>query len=165
MKEDLVYLQHFNHKIAQREPKTSLQKASINKNFIFLRSRDDVVSTNPHDRHVTKVPSSHVVNMTLVNSRFSEDDMAWSLGSIFRIFISTLHIITITVISIFKQTLHYLFSNLLFIRFAINSKNPAIKGSTTFFSSNNFVSSVSFVSTVIFFSSVIFSPDMVQTRL
>jgi hypothetical protein len=75
MKEDLEYLQHFNHKFAQRELKTSLQKASIDNNFIFLRSRDDVVSSNPHDRHVTKVSSSHGVNMTLFNGQFSED--AW----------------------------------------------------------------------------------------
>jgi hypothetical protein len=81
MKEDLEYLQYFNHKFAQRKPKTSLQKASIDNNFVFLRSRDDVVSSNPHERHVTKV-SSHGVNMTLFNSRFSEDGMAWSLGPI-----------------------------------------------------------------------------------
>jgi hypothetical protein len=113
MKEDLVYLQHFNHKLAQRKPKTSLKKASVDNNFIFLRGRDDVVSANSHDRHVTKVPSSHVVKMTLFNNRFSEDSMAWSLGPIFRIFIPTFHIITITVISIFRQTFQYLFSYLL----------------------------------------------------
>jgi hypothetical protein len=89
MKEDLVYFQHLTHKLAQRELKTSLKKASVDNNFIFLRSRYDVVSTNSHDRHVTKVPSSHVVKMTLFNSRFSEDSMAWSPGPIFRIFIST----------------------------------------------------------------------------
>jgi hypothetical protein len=89
MKEDLVYLQHFNHKLAQREPETSFKKASVDNNFIFLRGRDDVVSANSHDRHVTKVPSSHVVKMTLFNSRFSEDSMAWSLGPIFGIFIPT----------------------------------------------------------------------------
>jgi hypothetical protein len=68
MKEDLVYLQHLNHKLTQREPKTSLKKASVNNNFIFLRGRGDVVSTNSHDRHVAKVPSSHVVKMILFNS-------------------------------------------------------------------------------------------------
>ena len=65
MKEDLVYLQHFNHKLAQREPKTSLKKASVDNNFVFLRSRDVVVSANPHDRHVPKVSSSHVLKITL----------------------------------------------------------------------------------------------------
>jgi hypothetical protein len=68
MKEDLVYLQDFNHKLAQREPKTSLKKALVDNNFIFLRGRDDVVSASSHDRHVTKVTSSHVVKMTLFNS-------------------------------------------------------------------------------------------------
>jgi hypothetical protein len=34
MKEDLVYLQHFNHKLTQREPKTSLKKASVDNNFV-----------------------------------------------------------------------------------------------------------------------------------
>jgi hypothetical protein len=63
MKEDLVYLQHFNHKLAQREPKTSLKKARVDNNFIFLRGRGDVVSASSHDRHVTEVPSSHVVKM------------------------------------------------------------------------------------------------------
>jgi hypothetical protein len=68
MKEDLVYLQHFNHKLAQREPKTSLKKASIDNYFIFLRGRGSVVTASPHNRYVTKVPSSHVVKMTLFNS-------------------------------------------------------------------------------------------------
>jgi hypothetical protein len=68
MKEDLIYLQHFNHKLAQREPKTSLKKASVDNNFIFLRGSDSVVSASSHDRHIKKVPPSHVVKMTLFNS-------------------------------------------------------------------------------------------------
>ena len=67
MKEDLVDLQHFNYKLAQRKPKSSLKKASVDNNFVFLRSRDVVVSASPHDRHVPKVPSSHVFKMTLFN--------------------------------------------------------------------------------------------------
>jgi hypothetical protein len=102
MKEDLVYLQHFNYKLAQRKPKTSLKKALVDNNFIFLRGRDDAVSANSHDRHVTKVPSSHIVKMTLFNGRFFEDSMAWSPGPIFRIFIPTFHIIAIVVTSIFR---------------------------------------------------------------
>jgi hypothetical protein len=164
MKENLVYLQHFNYKLAQREPKTSLKKASVDNNFIFLRGRGSVVSASPHDRHVTKVPSSHVVKMTLFNSWFSEDSMAWSPGPVFRIFVSSLHIITITIISILRQT----FQNSLVIFsvfvFDIDSTNPAINGSVVFFSPNNFVSSVTFVYAVIFFSSDIFSPDKVKTR-
>jgi hypothetical protein len=37
MEEDLVSFQHFNYKLAQREPKSSLEEASINYNFVFLR--------------------------------------------------------------------------------------------------------------------------------
>ena len=73
MKKDLEYLQHFNHKFAQWEPKVCLQKALVNNNFIFFRSRGGAVSSNPHNRHVTKVSSSHGVNMTLLNGRLSED--------------------------------------------------------------------------------------------
>src|SRR5699024_11086750 len=102
MKKDLKYLQHFNHKFAQREPKACLQKASVNNDFIFLRSRGAVVSSNPHNRHVAKVSSSHGVNMTLFNGQFPEDGMAWSPGPILRIFISTFHIKFITVIRIFR---------------------------------------------------------------
>jgi hypothetical protein len=39
MKEDLVDLQHFNYKLTQRKPETSLKKASEDNNFIFLRGR------------------------------------------------------------------------------------------------------------------------------
>jgi hypothetical protein len=60
MKEDLIDLQYFNYKLAQRKPKSRLKKASIDNNFVFLRGRDVVVSASPHDRHVPKVPSSHV---------------------------------------------------------------------------------------------------------
>jgi hypothetical protein len=102
MIEDLVDLQHFNYKLVQRKPKPSLKKASVDNNFIFLRSRDVVVSASPHDRHVPKVPSSHVLKITLFSGQFSEDSMAWSPGPIFRIFIPTFHIITVVVTSIFR---------------------------------------------------------------
>jgi hypothetical protein len=117
MEEDLVYLQHFNHKLAQGKPKTNLKKASVDNNFILLGGRDDVISASSHDRHVAKVPSSHVVKTTLFNNRFFEDSMAWSLEPIFRIFTPTFHIITINVISVFRQTFQYLFRNLLCVRF------------------------------------------------
>jgi hypothetical protein len=68
MKEDLVDLQHFNYKLAQRKPETSLKKASEDNNFIFLRGRGGVVSASSHDTHISKVTSSHVVKMTLFNS-------------------------------------------------------------------------------------------------
>jgi hypothetical protein len=67
MEEDLVDFQHFNYKLAQREPKPSLEEASVNYNFIFLKSRDVVVSTSSHNRHVPKIASSHVLKMTLFN--------------------------------------------------------------------------------------------------
>jgi hypothetical protein len=73
MEEDLVGFQHFNYKLAQREPKPSLEEASVNNNFVFFRGRDVVVSTGPHNRHIPKVPSSHVFKMTLFDGRFSED--------------------------------------------------------------------------------------------
>jgi hypothetical protein len=65
MKEDLVGLQHFNYKLTQREPKPSLEEALVNHNFVVLRGRDVVVSASPHNRHVPKIPSSHVLKMTL----------------------------------------------------------------------------------------------------
>jgi hypothetical protein len=73
MEKDLVDFQHFNHKLAQREPKPSLEEASVNYNFVLLRGRDIVVSTGPHNRHIPKVPSSHILKMTLFDGRFSED--------------------------------------------------------------------------------------------
>jgi hypothetical protein len=74
MKEDLVGLQHFNYKLAQREPKSSLEEASVNHNFVLLRGRDVVVSASPHNRHILKVPSSHVLKMTLFDGRFSKNE-------------------------------------------------------------------------------------------
>jgi hypothetical protein len=38
MEENLVDFQHFNYELAQREPKSSLEEASVNYNFIFLRA-------------------------------------------------------------------------------------------------------------------------------
>jgi hypothetical protein len=73
MEEDLVGFQHFDYKLAQREPKSSLEEASVNYNFVFFRGRHVVVSTSPHNRHIPKVPSSHVLKMTLFDGQFSED--------------------------------------------------------------------------------------------
>jgi hypothetical protein len=73
MKEDLVGLQHLNYKFTQREPKPSFEEASENHNFVLLRGRDIVVSASSHDRHIPKIPSSHVFKMTLFDGRFSED--------------------------------------------------------------------------------------------
>jgi hypothetical protein len=87
-----------------------------NNNFVFLRSRDSVVSSNPHNRHIVEISPPHGVNMTLFDARFPEDGMAWPLGSILRIFISTLHIITCNVQRIFRQALYYLLSNFLCVR-------------------------------------------------
>jgi hypothetical protein len=102
MDEDLVDFRYFNYKLAQRESKSSLEEASVNNNFVFLRGRDVVVSASPHNRHIPKVPPSHVLKMTLFNGRFSEDSMAWPLGPIFKISIPTFHIIAIVVTSIFR---------------------------------------------------------------
>jgi hypothetical protein len=102
MKKDLKYLRHFNQEFAQWEPKTRLQKASVDNNLIFFRSRGGVVPSSPHSRHITKLSSLHGVNVTLFNSRLSEDGMAWPLGPVFRIFIPTFHIIIIAIIRIFK---------------------------------------------------------------
>jgi hypothetical protein len=102
MKEDLVGFQHFNYKLTQREPKSSLEEAPVDHNFIFFRGRDVVVPASPSNRHIPKVPSSHVLMMTLFDGRFTENRMTWSLGPILRIFAPTFHIITITVTSIFR---------------------------------------------------------------
>jgi hypothetical protein len=80
MKEDLVGIQHFNYKLAQREPKSSFEEASVNYKFILLRGRDVVVSASPDNRHILKVPSSHVLKMNLFDGRFSEDWMTWLPG-------------------------------------------------------------------------------------
>jgi hypothetical protein len=102
MEEDLVDFQYFDYKLAQREPKSSLEEALVNNNFVFFKGRDVVVFASPHNRHVPKVPSSHVLKMTLFNGRFSEDRMPWPPGPILRIFIPTFHIIAIVVTSIFR---------------------------------------------------------------
>jgi hypothetical protein len=65
MKKDLERLQHFNYKLTQREPKSSLEEASVDHNFIFFRGRDVVVSASSHNRHISEIPSSHVLKMTL----------------------------------------------------------------------------------------------------
>ena len=73
MKEDLVDFQHLNYKLTQREPKSSLEEASVDHNFIFFRGRGVVVSASSHNRHIPKIPSSHVLKMTLFDGRFSEN--------------------------------------------------------------------------------------------
>ena len=67
MKEDLVGFQHFNYKLTQREPKSSLEEAPVDHNFIFFRGRDVVVSASPYNRHIPKIPSSHIIKMALLN--------------------------------------------------------------------------------------------------
>jgi hypothetical protein len=117
MKENLVRLQKFNHKSAQREPKSSFEEASVDYNFVFFGSRNSSVYVSPHNRHISKIPSSYIIKMTMFDSRFSEDCMTWSPGSIFRVFTPTLHIIVVTIISIFRQAFQNFFSNILCIRF------------------------------------------------
>jgi hypothetical protein len=73
MKEDLVRLQHFNYKLTQRKLKPSLEEASENHNFVLLRGRNLVVSASPHNRHIPKVSSPHVFEVTLFDVRLSED--------------------------------------------------------------------------------------------
>jgi hypothetical protein len=68
MKENLVRLQNFNHKSAQREPKSSFEEASVDYNFVFFESRNDSVYVSPHNRHILKIPSSHIIKMTLFGS-------------------------------------------------------------------------------------------------
>jgi hypothetical protein len=121
MKKDLKYLQHFNQKIAQWEPKTCLQKASVDNNLIFFRSRGGAVPSNPHNRHLTKVYSFYGVNLTLFDGRLSEDGMAWPPGPVFRIFIPTFHIIVIAIVRIFRQIRNYFFVIFSVFVFAIDS--------------------------------------------
>jgi hypothetical protein len=77
MKKDLKYLQHFNQESAQWESKTRLQKAFVNNHLIFFRSRA-VLSPPTLTIVMSQVSSPHSINMTLLNSRLSEDGMAWS---------------------------------------------------------------------------------------
>jgi hypothetical protein len=88
MKENLEGFQHFNYKPAQWELKPSFEEASKNHNFVLLRRRNVVVSTSPHNRHISKVPSPHVFEVTLLDGRFLENCMTWSAGSILGIFVS-----------------------------------------------------------------------------
>jgi uncharacterized membrane protein (DUF106 family) len=59
--------------------------------------------------------------MNLLNSRLSEDGMAWSLGPVLRIFIPTFHIIVIAIVGIFRQIRHYFLCDLFVFVFAIDS--------------------------------------------
>jgi hypothetical protein len=82
--------------------------------------------------------------MTLFDSWFPEDCMTWSLGPIFRVFASTLHIIAIAIISIFRQASSISLVIFSVFAFSIDSTNPAV------FYSRRFSSSVSFVSATVF---------------
>jgi hypothetical protein len=75
----------------------------IEDNLIFFGCGSDAVPTNSHNRHITKIPSLHGINLTLFDGRLSEDSITWPLGPIFGIFIPTFHIIVITVVRIFRQ--------------------------------------------------------------
>jgi hypothetical protein len=69
VKENLICLQNFNDKSAQREPKPSFEEASVDHDFIFFGNRNSPVSgVSPHNRHISKIPSSHIIKMTLFNS-------------------------------------------------------------------------------------------------
>jgi hypothetical protein len=133
MKKDLKRLQYFNQDSAQREPKPYFQKASVNNHLIYFRSRSSAVSSNPHNNHVAEVSSSHRINMTLFDSRFSEDGMAWSPWPIFRIFVSTFCIILITVIGVFRQISQYFSCNFLCVRFCHGFKKPSYERIRNFF--------------------------------
>jgi hypothetical protein len=152
VKENLVGIQYFNYKLTHQKPKPSFEEASENHNFVFLRGRDVVVSTSPHNRHISKVSPPHVFEVTLLNGRFSENCMAWSPGSILRIFATTFCIITVTVTSILRQALQISLVIFYVFVFAIDSINPAMYGFTAFFSSKSFSSSASFVSAATFLS-------------
>jgi hypothetical protein len=89
--------------ICLRESKPSLEEASVDYDFILFRNRNSLVSiVSPHNRYVSKIPSSHVIKMTLCDSRFLEDCVTWSPGPIFGVFAPTFCIITITVIGFFR---------------------------------------------------------------
>jgi hypothetical protein len=117
MKEDLINFQHFDHEPAQWKPKPNFEEASVNDNFVFLRGKDVVVFASSHNRHIPKVSSSHALKVTLLDGRFSENQMTWPPGPVLGIFTPTFSIITITVTSIFRQALQDLLSNLLCICF------------------------------------------------
>jgi hypothetical protein len=68
VKENLVCLSTFNNKFAQWEPKPSFEEASVDHNFIFFGSRNSPVCVSPHNSHISKIPSSHIIKMTLFDS-------------------------------------------------------------------------------------------------
>jgi hypothetical protein len=102
VEKNLICLQNFNNKSAQWEPKPSFEEASVDHDFVFFGSRNGSVCVSPHNRQISKIPSSHIIKMTLFDSRFPKDCMTWSPGPIFRVFASTFRIITVAVISIFR---------------------------------------------------------------
>jgi hypothetical protein len=103
VKKNPICLQNFNNKSAQRELKPSFEEASVDHNFVFFGSRNSSVCVSPHNRHISKVPSSHIIKMTLFDSLLPKDCMTWSPRTIFRVFAPTLHIIVVAIISIFRQ--------------------------------------------------------------
>jgi hypothetical protein len=55
--------------ICLRGTEPSFEEASVDHDFIFFRNRNSPVSVvSPHNRHISKVPSSHIIKMTLFNS-------------------------------------------------------------------------------------------------
>jgi hypothetical protein len=133
MKKNLKRLQYFNQESAQREPKPCFQKASVNNHLIYFRCRSSAVSSNPHNSHITEVSSSHSINMTLFDSRFSEDCMAWSPWPIFIIFVSTFCIIFITVVGVLRQIRQYFSCNFFCVRFCHGFEKPSYERIRNFF--------------------------------
>jgi hypothetical protein len=115
VKENLEGFQHFHYKPAQWEPKPSFKETSEDHNFILLRRMSGIVFASPHNRYILKVPSAHALKVTLLDGRLFENCMAWPPRPIFGIFTPTLCIIAVTVASIPRQALQYLFCNLLYI--------------------------------------------------
>jgi hypothetical protein len=63
MKEDLVGFQHFNYKLTQREPKSSLEEAPVDHNFIFFRGRchTRIQGTNPGASHTFAKKTTYII--------------------------------------------------------------------------------------------------------
>src|SRR5688572_16151204 len=127
MQEDLKCFQYLNNKVAQGETKPSLEEASEDYNFIFFGGgRSFFPSISSHNRYVSEISPPHIINVTLLDGRFSENRVTWSPRSIFGLFPATFYIKTVAVISVFGQTFKNFLGDFLCIGLRHRHNEPQI---------------------------------------
>jgi hypothetical protein len=75
-----------------RKPKASIQKTLENNHFVSFRKRNNVLSSNPHNRYIIKIFALYCFNLSLLNGGFSKHNMTWPPWPIFGIIVVTLNI-------------------------------------------------------------------------